>query len=159
MLALLLYPISVYAWSAQVVKIIDGDTVHVKDNKGEMVKIRIYGIDCPELDQAYGKAAKQLTAKLILGKQIEIIPITQDRYQRIIAGIILLDDMVILQDALITSGLAWVDDRFCKAAVCNLWKTHQQDAQNSHTPRGLWKSKKPIPPWTWRKKQKNAINK
>ena len=52
------------------------------------------------------------------------------------AGVVLLDDMIVLQDALISAGLAWVDDRFCHMAVCDLWRQHQADAKAAR--RGLW---------------------
>jgi len=44
-------------WMGKVVGVSDGDTITVThDGKGE--KIRLYGIDCPEKRQAFGKRAK-----------------------------------------------------------------------------------------------------
>ena len=39
---------------------------------GRAVKIRLEGIDCPELGQAFGTRAKQFTSALVFGKDVEI---------------------------------------------------------------------------------------
>ena len=38
----------------QVVKVSDGDTITVLAPGNQQVKIRLYGIDCPEKKQAFG---------------------------------------------------------------------------------------------------------
>lgn len=53
---------------AKVKKVIDGDTIVIE--KG--TKIRIAGLDAPELDEYGGKAAKTRLTKLLKGKQIGI---------------------------------------------------------------------------------------
>ena len=64
-------------------------------------------------------------------------------------GIVLLGDMLVIQDALVSAGLAWVDDRFCRLPVCDLWRLHQREAKAAR--RSLWADEAPVPPWTWRK--------
>jgi endonuclease YncB( thermonuclease family) len=59
-----------WAWSGKVIGIADGDTITVLRDK-EQVRIRLYGIDCPERGQAFGNKAKQFTAKLVHGKVVE----------------------------------------------------------------------------------------
>ena len=91
-----------------------------------------------------------MTAQLLNGRRVEIIPAqTRKSYKREVAGVVLLDDMIVLQDALISAGLAWVDDRYCNMAVCNQWRQHQTDAKAAR--RGLWAAGSPVPPWTWRR--------
>lgn len=47
-LALILFlPLSLFAFSAKVIKISDGDTITVLSGK-EQTKVRLYGIDAPE---------------------------------------------------------------------------------------------------------------
>ena len=146
----ILVPVVAQAWPGDVLTVHDGDTVRVQPADGKAVSIRVYGVDCPELGQPYGTEARDLTAQLLLGKRVEVIPAqSRKSYKREVAGVVLLDDMMVLQDALISAGLAWVDNRFCKMAVCDLWRQHQADAKA--TRRGLWCADSPIPPWTWRR--------
>lgn len=149
-LALLFAPSFAYAWPGDVLTIHDGDTVRVQPADGAAVSIRVYGVDCPELGQPYGAEARNLTAQLLNGRKVEIIPAqTRKSYKREVAGVVLLDDMIVLQDALISAGLAWVDDRFCRMSVCDLWRQHQTDAKAAR--RGLWADDRPMPPWKWRR--------
>lgn len=120
------------------------------------VKVRIYGVDCPELDQPFGIQARELTAGLLLGKTVEVVPIHAKSYSRDVAGVILVQDMLILQDVLTSSGLAWVDDRYCKTTACAYWRQHQKDAQSATPPRGLWAADKPLSPRKWRAQRKKA---
>lgn len=62
-------------------KIYDGDTVNAQCN-GQAVKIRMVGIDAPEMKQApYGQSAKSALQEL-LPKQFELHSEGSDRYQR-----------------------------------------------------------------------------
>ena len=51
LILVLSFPCLSLAWSAKVVGVADGDTITVLRDK-EQVKIRLYGIDCPEGGQA-----------------------------------------------------------------------------------------------------------
>ena len=152
----LVMPASTIAWPGDVLTVHDGDTVRVQPAEGEAVSIRVYGVDCPELGQPYGAEARDMTTKLLNGRRVEIIPAqTRKSYKREVAGVVLLDDMIVLQDTLISDGLAWVDDRFCHMAVCDSWRQHQADAKAAK--RGLWSVENPTPPWTWRRLQRSGV--
>jgi endonuclease YncB( thermonuclease family) len=156
-IAIIYGPTFAQAWPGDVLTVHDGDTVRVQPADGEAVSIRVYGVDCPELGQPYGTEARDMTAQLLKGRRVEIIPAqTRKSYKREVAGVVLLDDMIVLQDALISAGLAWVDSRFCRMAVCDLWRQHQADAKASR--RGLWVDDSPIPPWAWRRMLARRIN-
>ena len=51
---ILLLPLSLFAFSAKVIKISDGDTITVLSGK-EQTKVRLYGIDAPEKKQDYNQ--------------------------------------------------------------------------------------------------------
>lgn len=54
-LALILcLPLSLFALSAKVIKISDGDTITLLSGK-EQTKVRLYGIDAPEKKQGYNQ--------------------------------------------------------------------------------------------------------
>jgi endonuclease YncB( thermonuclease family) len=89
----------------KVVKITDGDTVHVLDQSKTKHKIRLRGIDAPEKKQAFGQKSKQNLSKLIAGKDIEVEYNKRDRYKRIIGKLIHQgQDVNLLQ---IKHGYAW----------------------------------------------------
>jgi len=62
--------------------IIDGDTVWFEGRK-----IRIWGIDAPEMGQQQGRAAKDELARLMTFRKMLVIPKDMDRYGRIVAQI------------------------------------------------------------------------
>ena len=151
---ILLLPAQVFAWPAQVISVHDGDSLHVvKSSTGEKVKIRVFGVDCPEIGQPFGDQARDLTRSIVEGHQIEVVPTGQRQsYGREVAGIVVLDKLTVLQAALVSAGLAWVDGRYCKSAVCDQWRIYQEDAKAAR--RGLWQDDNPVPPWTWRRMKK-----
>ena len=59
------------AWSGKVIGVADGDTITVLRDK-EQIRIRLYGIDCPERYQPFSKKAKQFTSDMVFGKDVEV---------------------------------------------------------------------------------------
>lgn len=58
-------------FEAKVVGVSDGDTITVLAGT-EQVKVRLYGIDCPERGQPFGGKARQLTSELAFGKVVTV---------------------------------------------------------------------------------------
>ncbi|MGH9857708.1 MAG: thermonuclease family protein, partial [Acidobacteriota bacterium] len=52
-----------------VISVTDGDTFVITDGPVHK-RIRLFGIDCPEYTQAFGKEAREFTAQLTLRKTI-----------------------------------------------------------------------------------------
>ena len=145
-LALLLSPSYVSAEIAT--KVIDGDTL-VLDG---VVKVRLYGIDCPEDGQESGDEATEAACSLLHGQNVGLEALGTDRYGRMI-GIIFLPDGTTLQESLLAQGLAWVAPRYCKRAECRAWKVLEANARREK--RGLWRHPHPSPPWEWRKRKRD----
>ena len=82
--SLLLCPSFCFAWSGTVIRATDGDTLVVQTTEGQQIRIRLYGIDCPEGGRPYGREATEATHSLVLGRQVEIEAIDEDRYRRIV---------------------------------------------------------------------------
>lgn len=70
----------------RVVGIADGDTIDVRLESG-MLRVRLHGVDAPEHDQPWGRAAKRALSKLVYREKVEIEPVTQDQYERIVARV------------------------------------------------------------------------
>ena len=69
--------------TVRVVEVTDGDTVRVITRKnGTPFKVRLHGIDAPELDQPYGEEAKGALEKMVLGKVVYVDVLRVDRYGR-----------------------------------------------------------------------------
>ena len=54
----------------RVVRVIDGDTVDVLTPENKTVRLRLWGVDCPERWQPYGAASKDYAARLCLNQNI-----------------------------------------------------------------------------------------
>jgi micrococcal nuclease len=108
-------PCPSWAWSGKVIGVADGDTITVLSDKRPL-KIRLYGIDCPEKRQPFGKRAKQFTSDLVFGKVVDIEPIAIDRYGRTVAFVRV--GNLSVNEELIKEGLAWVYLSYCKLPSC-----------------------------------------
>ena len=149
-LAICLLPIQAFAFEGLVVGITDGDTIKVIDSDKNLYKIRLYGIDCPEKGQAFGKKAKQKASDLCYKKTVEIEEIDTDRYGRMVA-IVHLDGDKTLSGEMIRSGYAWVYTKYCKLPVCSQWKAIEEQAKSSGL--GLFADQNATPPWEWRRRK------
>ena len=135
-------------FSAQVIKVIDGDSLEVISSAGQKIELRLWGIDAPESRQAYGKQAKLLLAAMVKGRRIEVQSKDIDRYNRLVA-LVWVDDALVNEE-LVRQGAAWVYERFCREHICDDWQRLQEDARREQL--GLWARPKPTPPWRYRKK-------
>ena len=72
-------------YSGICVRVLDGDTVTIADESQNLHRIRITGLDAPELSQPYGQQAKTELKELILGKEVTVIPMGMDKYKRELA--------------------------------------------------------------------------
>ena len=82
--------VAVSEYQAQVVSVLDGDTLEVL-NEHHADCIRLSGIDCPEKGQAFGKRAKQDASALTLGKEVVIQTSGTNKYNRILGNVTLPD--------------------------------------------------------------------
>lgn len=135
---------------ATVKKVIDGDSLLVATAKNT-IEVRLYGVDCPEYDQPYSKAAKKFVEKNVLGKKVVIEPAYRDSYGRLVAVVV--RDNKVLNNDLVQAGLAWVYPRYCRKNFCNIWKENERIARREK--RGLWHDAKPDSPWQWKKMKRS----
>ena len=147
---------SVYAAEIHgtVVNVHDGDTITVLDADRRQHKIRLSGIDAPELKQAYGRASRQHLADQVAGRTVVIEWTKRDKYKRIV-GKILLDgrDINITQ---IEAGLAWHYKKYAseQGPVDRERYAHAEEQARIQRS-GLWQEKHPLAPWEYRKGRKS----
>jgi len=143
-----------FAWHGKVIRISDGDTIVVLTDQRQQVKVRLYGVDTPEKRQAFGKAAKKFTARLVGNKMVEVKPVTQDRYGRTV-GIVYVGDKCLNQE-LVANGYAWVYRQYCNSwRLCKRWLQAESKARELKL--GLWCDPNPVSPWKWRKNNRKSF--
>ncbi len=78
------------SWTGVVTYVVDGDTIHVRPSGGgKPVKIRIDGIDAPEICQAGGTAAHDALKRQVLGQRVVVQSKAGDGYGRLVARIVM----------------------------------------------------------------------
>lgn len=133
-----------------VIGVVDGDTIKldVPDGDDKITRIRIWGIDTPEIAhppdpkpaEPFGVEATDLTRLLTDHKTVTVTLEShrpRDRYQRLLAHVELPDGSQ-LAERLITAGLAHADDRWDHR---NLQRYALLEEQAKRDKVGLWSGK------------------
>lgn len=93
-------------WYAQVTHVTDGDTIWVQpDSGGQAIKVRIDGIDAPEICQVYGMASRDALVAVVLGRHVQVRSRSRDDYGRVLARLYLGTDDV--GGWMVAQGHAW----------------------------------------------------
>jgi endonuclease YncB( thermonuclease family) len=133
-----------------VVKVVDGDTVHVLDQKQARHKIRLGGIDAPERKQPFGRKSTNNLAGYVAGEFIEIEYSKIDRYGRIIGKLIKNGTDINLQQ--IKNGFAWHYKRYEGEQSVSDRKLYGDAEVTARMNKiGLW-AESAIPPWEFRRR-------
>lgn len=91
-----------FDFAGQVTRVVDGDTFWVS---GQRTRIRVWGLDAPEIGRAGGSAATAQLAGLASGRSVQCNMRDVDRYGRIV-GQCWLPDGRDIAAAMIASGTA-----------------------------------------------------
>lgn len=132
--------------TGKVSKVIDGDTIELlaKENPYNHItklKIRLYGIDAPELKQAYGKEAKEYLSALILKQEVSLIIENKDKYDRFVGTIFLKGQDI--NKEMVKNGYAHAYESFSKKYLAE-----QADAKKFKL--GLWQDERVMSPSEFR---------
>ena len=133
--------------SFRVVGIHDGDSITVLSVEKKQIKIRLEGIDAPELKQAFGSRAKEHLSSLIMGKDVTLIVKGEDLYKRTLSKIFL--DAQDVNLTMISDGFAWHYSKYSKDK-----KFAEAEADARIKKKGLWIDQNPVAPWDYRSKEK-----
>ncbi|EGY25168.1 yeaA protein [Desulfovibrio sp. A2] len=74
-------------WQGRVVSVPDGDTIVVRDEHGNDVRVRLYGIDAPELHQRGGEQARDRLLRMVMAREVYLVTIDRDGYGREVAHV------------------------------------------------------------------------
>ena len=139
----------------QAVKVSDGDTLNVQKVEngkfvGEVMKIRMFGIDAPEKTQDYGIESKQALEKLVNGKTLEIEEKNRDRYGRTVAVVYVNGKNI--NEEMVKNGNAWWYQEYDKKDT--KMQAYQENAKKNKL--GLFGKRGYVEPWNYRKEKKAA---
>lgn len=134
--------------TGKVTSVHDGDTITLYAGTGTQ-KIRLAGIDAPEVKQPYGIESREALRQYFLNQLVTVDTTKLDKYGRTVGKVLLDGEDINLKQ--VTRGLAWVyvkylgelsaEDRF-------KYQSAQEAAQQAKV--GLWKQDTPEEPWNFR---------
>jgi micrococcal nuclease len=136
-------------FSGQVVHVHDGDSLTLVDH-GRKVRLRLAGIDAPELAQPYGWKSLRSLSKLCRGKEATAVERGKDDDGRVLASVTCPDAKGEKLDASaeqVKKGLAWVFRTYLPLGS----PLYEFETSARLMQRGLWRDKDPVAPWEWRK--------
>lgn len=133
---------------ARVLWIHDGDTVSVAAPNGLWFKVRLWGIDAPELGQPGGRDSMMALIRLVGRKNVTVNVKDRDRYGRLIGVIIYRKKDINLE--MLKLGQAC----YYKQYAPKQKNYAEAEAEARKKKRGLWSEADPVAPWEWRKQKR-----
>ena len=125
----------------QVSSVHDGDTITVNSGWGKE-KIRLCGVDAPELSQPLGTQSRDNLRSLIAaaGNQVNLMPVAKDRYGRTVAEVFTSlkgGQEQFLQEEQLKTGMAYVMERYLSDCPnADVMRSAEAIANRSHV--GVW---------------------
>lgn len=144
------HPLPAEMVSAQILEVHDGDTVIAQIAHGRPFRVRLNGIDAPELSQPYGLESRDHLRAEVLGQPVILDMSRLDLYGRMVARI--LHDSKDENLEQIRGGFAWCYRKYLR----DLSQTNRaaySDAEDTARAAscGLWSLPTPLEPWAFRK--------
>lgn len=140
----------------EVTRVIDGDTVTLTTREGTKLRVRLYGIDAPEVrheerpGQPYGKEARAALAALVLGGSVTVEIVDIDAHRRMV-GIVHRSGVDINLE-MVRSGYAWAYRRYLSAPYASRYLDAEKKARGQRL--GLWMDANPDPPWEFKRRNR-----
>lgn len=122
-----------FGTTTKVTRVIDGDTFETETGE----KVRLIGINAPEISDIFGQESKQFLENLILNKiislEIDNLSSDRDRYQRLLRYVLLEGDDI--NEKMLTDGFAFAYLRY-DFSKSNKYEQAQLYARENN--RGIW---------------------
>jgi len=149
--------LSAETFVGSVARVSDGDTVRLLVNDSTELKIRLSGIDAPELDQAFGKESKNRLTELVDGRTIEAQCSKRDRYRRWLCKLVFNSNDINL--SLVKDGYAWWYQYYKKDQTLEDQQSYRvAEAIAKENKLGLWEDSNPVAPWDFRRQKRDKLN-
>lgn len=138
-----------WAWTlqGQVVAIVSGDTLRIRDERQVQHTVRLAGVDAPEKFQAYGQRSLDSLRELAFQRYVTVEGSGSGSPR---VGRVRAEGRDIAMEQL-QLGAVWYDKSRVQAlpqADRESYAAAHEDARQRRT--GLWRDKAPIPPWEYR---------
>lgn len=149
---------------ARVVGVQDGDTLTVLAEGNVRHRVRLAGIDAPELGQPGGRRARESLAALAFAQPVRIEWRKRDPFGRLVGTLWVAPPQaecrgraecpMTLDAALaqLERGHAWWFRRYANEQTPDeraRYEAAERDAREQRV--GLWRERDPVPPWDWRR--------
>ena len=130
-----------------VIKVSDGDSIHISTPEQTKLKVRLYGIDAPETPkinnrtrqinkpgQPYGEDSWKALQDKIMGKQVKVDIIEFDKYRRAVCMVWLDDRNINIE--MVREGYAEAFIEYLKPPYQSQFLEEEQKARKAN--RGIW---------------------
>jgi len=135
-------------YQSKVIQVTDGDSINIL-YEGKALRIRLAEIDAPERGQPFWKKSREALADYVAGKEVQIIEVDIDRYERVVGQVYV--GGLGVNGALVRGGFAYVYPEYATSE--HLYR-FEREAKESKT--GIWKlpENERVKPWEWRKQKR-----
>ncbi len=167
----LIFPFTSYAKSpiqtieGTVTKVSDGDSISVKGNLGTKLKVRLYGIDAPEIEkcnkrtgqvskkgQPYGEEAWRALDGKVYRQRVKLDVMDIDKYRRLVSLVWLGDRNI--NEEMVAEGWSWAYRKYLDTSYASEFIDLEGQARAKRL--GLWQQYNPQPPWEFRKSSRKG---
>ena len=133
--------------SARVIRVVDGDSLWVRPPTGAPLRLRLSGVDAPELCQRHGPQSRDALAARVLHQPLRVTLLHKDSYDRWLARLEGPDGNEDVGAWLVGQGLAWAMRWQNKPGAYA-----EQEAQARRARRGLFAESRPENPRDFRRR-------
>jgi endonuclease YncB( thermonuclease family) len=145
-------PVNSASLYGKVIEVNSGDVITIF-NLNRPVRVKLLGVDAPELNQAFGDVAKKHLSDLVFDKGV-LVHYSGISSDSSLTGRVLLNDADIGAQ-MIRDGAAWFDPNTSDQLATTdreVYQQSEQAARNEH--RGLWQDANPTAPWEFVKAER-----
>mgnify|MGYP001769760733 FL=1 len=73
-------PVEAVGKGAQVLEVMDGDSIRVRTADARELVVRLYGVDAPEKDQPFAQQSRAFTVNATQGTEVQLDVVEIDQY-------------------------------------------------------------------------------
>lgn len=150
---------------ARVVGVQDGDTVTILAEGNARHRVRLAGIDAPELGQPFGRRARESLSELVFAQPVRVEWRKRDPFGRLVGTLWVAPpdapcrgsaecpatlDAALMQ---LERGHAWWFRRYANEQPPEERVRYEAAEREAREQRlGLWRDRDPLAPWAWRRR-------